>query len=645
MDYDVAIAFKADDRISATLKSMTGRVSTFGTRATGAFSRAERAASGFRSVMGGILGASVIQRGFGFLTGGIREMTTEFLDFDSAVTNASAKWGIQRGTEDFRELGRVARDVAKVTPYSAGQAGQGLDFLAMAGFSASQAMAALPGVTQLAIASNTELAEASDIASDALSSLGLMSRDSAQLTENLARVNDVFAKTTITSNTNLQMLFEGMKEVAPVATGLGRDVEELSAMMGTLANSGIKSTQAGTALRNMFLRLTGGTREVTKVLDRYKIKVTDSSGKMRSMIDVLDEVRQKTAKLDDKTKQAAYTHLFGARAVASATILMKAGGDELHRYEQTLRDATGASKQLADEMSKSWSNRLKAIKSQLIELGLKVFDVFENEIPKAFKAVEQWLADFDGESFKQWVMDTYNEMKPLAQSAFTLGKGLIQIANLANTLGGGLDVIVVGLVSFKVAAGAAAIAAGAFNIAAFPITATLGAIGVAGYLLYKNQKTVMASLQSMWEDLAYSFMSLLNKLSFGHLEAVVGKGAAATFRAMDEMKRRAKYKKSYSPITEEDLGSLTGAGEQTSVFGKSVKDIFNEYPNAPNEQTSTPKESVGDVFNRYSTPMAPEGFKSESTLNVFFDNAPAGTTASVKRGKGAPKITSNLGAQ
>lgn len=618
-DYDLSIRFHSKDEITPVLKRITGQSKILGANFVRDFGRMSKSALGVKNIIGGILGASVIQRGIGAMSMGIRGLTTEFLDFDQAITGAAAKWNIERGTDAFRELGTVARDVAKVTPYSAAQAGQGLDYLAMAGFDAKQAMAALPGVTELAISSNTDLAEASDIASDALSSLGLMVKDDTQLKENLSRVNDVFAKTTITSNTNLQMLFESMKLVAPVATGLGGDVEELSAMLGTLANAGIKASMSGTALRNMYLRLTGGTREVTKVLEKYHIEVS-KDGKMRSMIDILEDIKTKTASLNDEQRQAAFTNLFGARAIASATVLMKAGSTELHRYETQLRNARGASKQLAEEMSKSWSNRLAAMKSQLIELGLKVFDIFDKEIPSAFKFLETTIANFDAESFVKWIKQTYEDLKTLAEFIGKVTNPIVEFAKMGSGIGVGLDDIAAGMLAFKVATMGASAAAAAFGVAAAPIALTVAGIGLAAYEMYKHWDKIAGAMDNVFKEIAYNFMKLLDIVSFGHLENVVGKGAAATYRAMDEIKRRSQYKKEGKPVTKEDIGTLTGeslAGVSSSVYG----------------------ESVGDILGKYAQP-APE--KSVLEVNV---KAPDGTTASVKQGKGAPKIKANLGKQ
>lgn len=413
--YVIDTVFKAHDQMTSTVSKVTDRMNLFGRSSDRNFKKATASALKFKTVLGGVLGANLITAGMNQLRMGVGAVTKEFIDFDHAVTSAASKWDVDRGTKAFKDLGATVRDVAKVTPFTAGEAGQGLDYLAMAGFTMQDAMKALPGVTQLAIATQTDLAQASDIASDALSSLGLK-------VEDLTHVNDVFAKTTTTSNTNLEMLFESMKLVAPVASGLGGNVSDLSAMIGTLANSGIKASMSGTALRNMYLRLTSGTSEVEKVLKKYKIQVVDSNGKMRNMIDILEDVRQKTRKLKDDKKQEAYTSLFGARAVASATVLMNKGSKALHEYSNSLETANGAAAKMAERMGKSWQNRIASLKSRLVELGLKIFDTFEKEIPQAFNTVEKWLEQFDGEEFKRWIIDVKNEVKPLVVGFFDLVK-------------------------------------------------------------------------------------------------------------------------------------------------------------------------------------------------------------------------------
>lgn len=389
--YVINTVFKAHDQMAGKVNSLTNRMDLFGRRSENSFKRASASALKFKTILGGVLGANLITAGMARLRQGVAGLTSEFLDFDQAITSAASKFKFDRGTRQFNELAKASREVAAITPYSAAESAQALDYLAMAGFTAQQSMSSLKGVTDLAVAGNMDLAQASDIASDALGALNLMSTDSVQLAKNLDRVNDVMAQVAVTANTDIPMLWEALKPVASTAEGLGGTIEQLGAMFGTLASSGVKAEVAGTALRNMYLRLTSGTSEVEKVLKKYNVSIQDSKGKMRPMIDILDDVRKKTEKLDDKTRQAAYSHLFGARAVNSASILMKAGRDTVLEYQKKLEGASGAAADLARRMGESVPNKLKIMRSRLIEIGFQMIDMFADKIPGALDSMQEAL--------------------------------------------------------------------------------------------------------------------------------------------------------------------------------------------------------------------------------------------------------------
>jgi TP901 family phage tail tape measure protein len=429
--YVINTVFKAHDQMSSTITAATSKMDKFGKQSSRSFKRATAGATRFKTVFAGALGANIVSAGLGRLRQGISGLTTEFLDFDQAITSAASKFDFERGTEQFKELSKAAREVASVTPFSAAQTGQALNFLAMAGFDATQSMASLKGVTDLAIAGEMELGQAADIASDALGALNLMSDDSTVLAGNLGRVNDVMARVAVTANTNVPMLWEALKPVASTAEGLGGSIEQLGAMFGTLASSGVKAEKAGTALRNMYLRLTSGTSEVEKVLKKYNIAIQDGNGKMRPMIDILEDVGNETKGLSDKARQAALSHLFGARAVNSASILIKAGREPLLEYQKRLEGASGAASKLARQVGESIPNKLKVMRSRLIEIGFSIIDTFNNKIPGAMNSFQEALDNIDPAEIVSnikaiWdVVSKFKNEIELLVTAFILYKGIV----------------------------------------------------------------------------------------------------------------------------------------------------------------------------------------------------------------------------
>ncbi|MCK5606226.1 phage tail tape measure protein, partial [Candidatus Pacearchaeota archaeon] len=242
--------FKAKDKFSQPTKQIAKRIKRVGNVAS---KTSSKIGGMFKSFLGAQLAFSALRK----VGQGLSFVKDEFISFDQAITAAGAKFGtaFKRGTDGAKELRKVTRDLGAKTEFSATQAAEGLDFLAMAGFNATQAMALLPGVVDLATSTQQDLARSTDIASDALGAFGLMTKDDTQLTENFNRILDVMSKTTTTANTDMEAMFEAVKKGAPTFTSAGQTVETFSALVGKMANSGIKGSEAGTALRNMMLRL------------------------------------------------------------------------------------------------------------------------------------------------------------------------------------------------------------------------------------------------------------------------------------------------------------------------------------------------------------------------------------------------------
>jgi TP901 family phage tail tape measure protein len=432
----VQTVFRARDLVSGTLKKMQKNSTLFGSKTDRAFKRASRSALGFKSVLGGILGAGLIQRGLFAMREGVGAVTREFVDLDDAITSASAKFpeGIERGTLAFRDLEMAARDIGAATKFTASEAGRGLEFLAMAGFNAEQSMAALPKTTQLAEAANMDMARATDIASDALGAFNLNTKNSAQLTENLGRINDVFAKTVTTANVDLEQMFETMKMAGPVATAAGQSIETFAAATGVMGSSGIKGSLAGTALRTAFLNLSAPVPKAAKLLKKLKIETKDSAGNMLDFFEILQDVRNGTEKMGTAQRAAALNTIFGKRAIAGMTVLLDKGGEALWDYRKTLEASGGAAEKMAERMRKSLGNRLLQLKSAAIELGLKVFDAFKKKFPGGIDAAIEAVRKFDVSKiiegiktmvkFTNMAIEAIKVLKPLIK-AYVIYKGAI----------------------------------------------------------------------------------------------------------------------------------------------------------------------------------------------------------------------------
>lgn len=443
----VKTTFTLRDQLSKGLKQISKNVRLFGDRSEKSFKKASLGALNFKTIIGGILGAGILTRGFFELRRGVRALTEEVVSFDDAITQAAAKFpeGIKRGSKEFKALGMRAREVAAQTKFTATEAAGALDFMAFAGFSANQAMALLPQTTTLATVANVDLARSTDIATDALGAFNLRANNTADLTRNLTRINDVFAKTITTSNTNLEQLFEGLKQAGPVATAAGVSLEQTAAITGTLANAGIKGSLAGTQLKNMFLKLTATTPKAEKMLAKLGVRVADEQGNMRDFFHIIQDFEVGLRDMGSAQKSAALNTIFGRRAVVGMNNILNIGSKELRRYADRLNRSAGTAKEMAADIEKSLGNQLLKLKSAAIELGMKFVDEFGKNMPGAIEWLTKAIRSFDIRPvvdavkdvvmvvtmFRDLIVILYRKLEPIAPiligivSALALFKAII----------------------------------------------------------------------------------------------------------------------------------------------------------------------------------------------------------------------------
>lgn len=379
----VETIFKAKDSISSVFRSMGRNSDRFGNGAEKAFKKASRSAKRFESITSSILKASAVQKGLGLLSNGIQSVTSDFIGFDDALFSAAAKFNdidlsTKKGQDSFKKLGEAARKTGAATQFNATQAGEALNFLALAGFNAKQAMAALPGLADFATAAGMEdLGRAVDIVSDSLGAFGLATKNAAQLEKNLTRVSDVFAKTQASSNTTIEALFEAVAKGGPTIEATGQSLETFAALSGIMANSSLKAGEAGTQLRNVMLRLADPTKKSKRILRGLGVQLRDEKENFRDMVDIIGDFEKGLKGMGNAQRAQALSVVFGTRAITGMSILLKKGSKGLREYREGIEDSAGASKTMADIMRRSLGNRIKSLQSAATELGFKFLDAFK----------------------------------------------------------------------------------------------------------------------------------------------------------------------------------------------------------------------------------------------------------------------------
>lgn len=413
--YAVLTKFIGEDKTSAVMDAMGRRSKAFGKTTSAAFRRASISAGVFNGVLGAMGVGALVSRGISGMSRATRELGQQWLDFDSNVTQAAAKFptSIRRGTMAFKRLGAAARDVGSKTQFTSAQAAGGLNFLAMAGFNASQAIALLPGVTDLATVGHMDLARATDIASDVLGAFGLATKNTAQLQKNFTRVQDVMANTITSTNVDMEQLFETMKFAGPVATVAGASIETFTTAAGAMAQAGIKGSLAGTALRTAFVRLAAPPAAAAKALKKLGVKTKDINGDLKDFFVILRDINKGMLlkKMGTGTRLAALSAIFGRRAVAGMSVLLKEGVDNLEAFREKQIAAGGTSRRIAAEIQKSMINRLATLKSSLIEVGFKFIEAFGSKSGQGIDDLIAKIRKFDVKPVVQGIRDVRDAIK------------------------------------------------------------------------------------------------------------------------------------------------------------------------------------------------------------------------------------------
>ncbi len=303
-------------------------------------------------------------------TGGIMALVSVMKDATDAGTSfektMATVGGVMRATaSEQRNLTAAARKMGEITEYSATQAAESLQFLGMAGFEADKAIAALPGTLDLATAGQLDLGRAADIATNALTAMGLE-------VEELGRVNDVFVGTITRSNTNMDMLAESFRYAAPLARAYGYSIEELSGLIGMLGNAGIQGSMAGTQLAMSMLKANAIAKE---------FGFTSSD-----VIDVLDDMRKAGFTAGEVIAK------FGPRAGRAMGVLFEAT-DAARAFQERLGLVAGEAKKLADTMRDTMWGIRKELTSVVESLKLDMYKQWQNELKSVFESTIGWIRE------------------------------------------------------------------------------------------------------------------------------------------------------------------------------------------------------------------------------------------------------------
>lgn len=309
------------------------------------------------------------------------------MDFESGMSQVAATMGITTaeiasGSKEFEALSQAAKDAGATTQFSATQASEALNYLALAGYDAEKSITALPTVLNLAAAGGIDLGYASDMVTDSMSALGLE-------TNQLEGFVDQLAKTSQKSNTNIAQLGEGILTVGGTAKDLAGGTIELNTALGILADNGVKGAEGGTALRNVILSLSAPTDKAAKTLKNLGLEVFDANGKLSPLNETFQDLDGKLSQMTDEEKINVLNTLFNKVDLKSVNALLANSGERFDELSGYIRNSAGAAADMAETMNDNLKGKLTILGSALEGLGIEMYEEFEQPFKEAAETAIQ----------------------------------------------------------------------------------------------------------------------------------------------------------------------------------------------------------------------------------------------------------------
>lgn len=278
------------------------------------------------------------------------------MNFDSAMSQVAATMGTT--TDAIGNLRDFAIDMGSKTAFSATEAAEALNYMALAGYDDAESMAALPNVLNLAAAGNIDLASASDMVTDAQSALGLTMDQTTVLV-------DQMAKTSSKSNTSVAQLGEAMLTVGGTARDLSGGTTELSAVLGVLADNGIKGAEGGTALRNVILSLGAPTDKAAKLLNAMNIEIYDAQGNMRPLPEIFGDLNGELSTMTQGERTQVLNDIFNKVDLKSVNALMNTNVERWQELTTEIDNSRGAAEKMAATQLDNLAGDITLFKSAL----------------------------------------------------------------------------------------------------------------------------------------------------------------------------------------------------------------------------------------------------------------------------------------
>ncbi len=407
------------------------------------------------------------------------------MDFDAAMSEVAAISGATG--EDLAKLEALAKEMGATTKFSASEAAEGLKYMAMAGWDTQQMLDGLPGILNLAAASGEDLGMVSDIVTDAMTAFGMEAAQAGEFA-------DILAAAASNSNTNVSMLGESFKYVAPVAGALGFEARDTATALGLMANAGIKGSQAGTAMRTLLTNLVKPTKESATAMDELGISITNSDGSMKELSEVMGDLRGAFRDLDPDQQAFYAAQIAGQQGMSGLLAIVNAAENDFNNLSGAINNSTGEAERMAAEMQDNLAGRLTELKSAIEGVALQLYDAMLPALEWVVEVVQKlvdWFSSLDPK-WQQVIVTAIGFTAALGPLLLIIGK----IITVVGTITGALPILGAAFTALTGPVG-------------LVVAAIAGAIAI-GVELYKNWDVVKERLSQIWGSIKQTASDVWN---------------------------------------------------------------------------------------------------------------------------------------
>ena len=429
-------------------------------------------------------------------------------DFDTSMSQVQATMGITKdamselngeSVNTVEALRDLAKQMGSETAFSASECADAMNYLALAGYDTQEIYDTLPTVLNLAAAGGIDLASASDMVTDAMSALGMETREADTMV-------DQMSKTASTTNTSVAQLGEAILTIGATAKTVKGGTAELNTALGILANNGIKGAEGGTHLRNVILALQSPTDKAAACMESLGVEVYDSEGNMRSLNDILGDLNTSMDGMTSAEKQNIISSIFNKTDLAAVNSLLSNTGDSWDSLQQSITESSGAAQQMADTQLDNLSGQITILKSALEGLAISFGEILMPKIRAAAKKIQEFVDKLNGMNDEQ-----KETVVKIAAVVAAIGPMLILFGKVTSTVGTamkGFSGLTKGIAKLgvKIAGSSGSItglgsALGAVAGPVLAVAAVIGTLAAAFATLWKTNDEFRENIIGTWNQI------------------------------------------------------------------------------------------------------------------------------------------------